>query len=55
MRWGLWFLRLARQFRSSLHRILHRFFEVVIGDLKVVFHGYGLGVANPVADDMKPA
>ena len=36
-----------------LHRILHRFCEVIIGHLQVMFGGNSLRVANPCANDVK--
>jgi hypothetical protein len=52
MRCGILFLRDARACRSLLHRILQRFFEVLIGGLKIVLHGHRLRTANPAADNL---
>ena len=36
-----------------LHRILHRFCEVILGYLEVMFRRDGLGIADPRAHDVQ--
>lgn len=43
----------APSYRRLLHRILHRFFEMVIGHLQRVLSGNLFAVADPCADDMR--
>jgi hypothetical protein len=50
---GRFHLRLhAGQFGRVLHRILHRFSEVVLGHLQVVLGRDGLGVADPGTNNL---
>ena len=44
--------RIAKHYGRLLHRILHRFREMVVCDLQIVFSGDRFAVANPFADNV---
>ena len=43
----------AARYVRLLHRILHRFFKMLIGDLEVMFSGDRFGIAKPSTHDVR--
>jgi hypothetical protein len=46
-------MRITSRSVRLLHRLLHRFFKVLIDDLQAMFLGDGFGVPDPSTDDVR--